>query len=105
MEDFTNRCNPTFCAHESFTHEQILALIDQICILHTSTMFMETLEHDFPLLTNTVNSIAKYAQMSVEILLERNLDFFTEQVAEKIRDLAHPHILAQILVQYGGFLF
>uniref|UniRef100_A0AC34F9S6 CHK kinase-like domain-containing protein n=1 Tax=Panagrolaimus sp. ES5 TaxID=591445 RepID=A0AC34F9S6_9BILA len=62
-------------------------------------MKSERLENDFLLSSNSVFTISRYAQLSIEILLARNLEFFTEEVAEKLRDLAHPEMLEQILVR------
>ncbi|KAE9555586.1 hypothetical protein FO519_001164 [Halicephalobus sp. NKZ332] len=97
MEDFSKICKKEFVPRNPFTKSQVLSLIEEIAKIQIASITKENLVEDFPILENTVISMSKYAHLSSEILLSRNLDFFTEEIAEKILDLSRPSTLAYLL--------
>ena len=97
MEDKSKVSNNEFIPRNPFTHLQLLSLIEEIAKLQIASITKETLVNDFPILENTVLSMSKYAYLSCEILLSRNLDFFTEEIADRIRDISRASTLAYLL--------
>ncbi|KAI6186746.1 hypothetical protein M3Y98_00166000 [Aphelenchoides besseyi] len=100
MEDFTKQVS-NIDTH-TLSISQVELLIDEICKLQIGCVNDRELVEHFPLLDSQLEVISRNVIMSVGVLDNRRLSWFTKSVQDRVCKLAEPSQLRSLLASSNG---
>uniref|UniRef100_A0A914CJB4 CHK kinase-like domain-containing protein n=1 Tax=Acrobeloides nanus TaxID=290746 RepID=A0A914CJB4_9BILA len=96
MEDFTDRCAKDISSFNGLSKNQVLPIVEDLARLQCQSLNIPNLKQRFPPINSLIQAVTRFSLMSANVLADRNLPWFTLDIAKEIFEIVQPDSMLEL---------